>query len=130
MPCIVILNEWWYDCGEFQALQILCSHPIAACASCNLNCDDFVDPIYKLKNIYKVYRHRFHFLGSEDKLPQYLGPYFIPDPSKRRDTMERPVTSRMNNETDEQILNRPKKYSLCITQGHNCNNYPYKQVGD
>jgi len=67
MACTITLNEWWCDCREFRALQIPYSHVIVTCASCNLNCDDFVDPVYKLENIYKVYKHQFHFLGSRDK---------------------------------------------------------------
>jgi len=55
MTCIVILNEWLCDCGQFQALWIHCSHAIIACVSCNLNYDDFVNPVYKLENIFKVY---------------------------------------------------------------------------
>ena len=47
--------EWWYDCGEFQALWTPCLHAIASCASCNLNYNDFIDSIYKLENIFKVY---------------------------------------------------------------------------
>ena len=89
MTCTVKLNEWSCDCKEFQALWIPCSHVIATCASCNLNYDNFVDPKYKLENIYKVYQHHFHSLGSEDKWPQYLGSYFILDPSKRRETSGR-----------------------------------------
>jgi len=65
---------------------IPCSHAIAACAFSNLNYDDFVVPVYKLENIFKVYQHHFHSLESEDTWPQYLGPYFMSDPSKRRQT--------------------------------------------
>jgi len=66
MTCTVKLNEWLCDCGQFQALRLPCSHAIAACAFCNLNYDDFVDPVYKLENIFKVYQHHFHSLGSQD----------------------------------------------------------------
>ena len=83
MSCIVKLNEWSCDYGQFQTLQIPCSHVIATCAFCNSNYDDFVDPIYKLENIFKVYQHHFHSLRSEDKWSQYLSPYFMPDSSKR-----------------------------------------------
>ena len=85
-------------------------HAIAACDSCNLNCDDFVDPVYKLENIDKVYQHQFHSLGSEDKWPQYLGPYFMPDRSKWRDIVGKPTTiSRIHNEMNEPIRDRPKE---------------------
>jgi len=67
MTCIIKLNEWSCDCGQFQSLQIPCSTVIAACVFCNLNYDNFVNPVYKLENIFKVYQHYFHYLGSEDK---------------------------------------------------------------
>ena len=82
MTCTVKLNEWSCDCGQFQALRIPYSHATATCAFYNLSYDDFVDPVYKLKNIFKVYQHHFHSLGSEDTWPKYLGPHFMPDPSK------------------------------------------------
>ncbi|KAL5161713.1 hypothetical protein HKD37_07G018958 [Glycine soja] len=81
------------DCGQFQALRLPCSYTIAACAFCNLNYDDFIDPVYKLEYIFKVYQHQFHSLGSEDTLPQYLGPHFMSDPSKRRQILGRPTTT-------------------------------------
>ena len=130
MICTTKLNEWWYDCGEFQTLRIPCLHAIAVCASCNLNCDDFVDHIYKLKNIYKVDQHQFHFFRSEDKWPQYLGPYFMPDSLKRRDTAGRSITIRIHNEINEPIPNRHKKCLLYRTKGHNHSNCSYKQVDD
>jgi len=66
MACTVELNEWSYDCGQFQALRLPYSHAIATCAFCNLNYDDFVDPVYVLENVFKVYQLHFHSLGSED----------------------------------------------------------------
>ncbi|RZB41147.1 Lysine-specific demethylase JMJ25 [Glycine soja] len=127
MACTVKLNEWSCDCGQFQALRLPCLHAIAACVFCNLNYDDFVDPVYKLENIFKVYQHHFHSLGSEDTWPQYLDSYFMSDPSKRRLTSGKPTTTRIHNEMDEPIPNRPKKCSLCRSEGHNRTNCPYKQ---
>ena len=83
-----------------------------------------------MKSIFKVYQHHFHSLGSEDTWPQYLGPHFMYDPSKRRQTSGRPATIQIHNEMDELILNRSKKCSLCKTEGHDRTNYPYKQVHD
>ncbi|KAH1210809.1 hypothetical protein GmHk_15G045029 [Glycine max] len=110
MTCTVKLNEWSCDCGQFQALRIPYSHATATCAFYNLSYDDFVDPIYKLKNIFKVYQHHFHSLGN---------PYFMSDPSKRPQTSGRSVTTRIHNEMDEPIPNRPKKCSLFRSEEHN-----------
>jgi hypothetical protein len=66
MTCKVNLNTWWCDCGEFQSLRYPCSHVIVSCAYCNVNCGAYIDPIYTLDYIYKVYRHEFHPPGNED----------------------------------------------------------------
>ena len=84
MACTVKLNEWSYDCGQFQALWLPCSHAITMCAFCNLNYDDLVDPVYKLENVFKIYQHHFHSLRSEDTWPQHLGQHFMSGPSKQR----------------------------------------------
>ena len=66
MTCTVKLNEWLGDYGQLQALRLPCSHAIATCVFYTLNYDDFVDLVYKLENIFKVYQHHFHSLGIED----------------------------------------------------------------
>ena len=53
MTYTVKLNEWSCDCGQFQAFRIHWLHVIVACSFYNLNYDDFVDLVYKLKNISK-----------------------------------------------------------------------------
>jgi hypothetical protein len=65
MTCKVNLNIWWCGCGEFQTLIYSCSHVIALCA-CSVNCGAYIDLIYTLGYIYKVYMHEFHPPGSED----------------------------------------------------------------
>ena len=69
-----------------------------------LNYDDFIDHVYKLENIFKVYQNHFHSLESEDKWPQYLSPCFTSHPSKHRETYERLATIRIDNEMDKPIL--------------------------
>ena len=114
MTCMVKLNKWLFPY----------SHAIAV--SCNLNYDHFVDLVYKLKNIFKVYEHHFHSLGSEDKWPEYLGSYFMSNPLKWWETSRK---STIHNEMDKLILNRLRKYSF-FRSGDNHSNYPYKQIDD
>ena len=78
-----------------------------------------------MENIYKVYQHQFHSFGSKEKWPKYLGPYFMSGPSNRRDTSGRPTTGHIHNEMNELIPNKPKKCSLCRTEGHNRSNCAY-----
>ena len=130
MICTIKLNEWSCDCGQFQAFRLSCLHAIATCAFYNLNYDDFVDPIYKLENIFKVYQHHFHSPESKDTWSQYLDPHFMSNPSKRQQTSGRSAITRTHNEMDEPIPNKPKKCSLCRSEGYNRTNCPYKQVHD
>ena len=80
MTYTIKLNEWWCDYGEFQALRLSCSHVIAACSSCYLRIDMFVDPVYKLENVYKAYELQFGSPGNKDYWSQYTSPKFVPDP--------------------------------------------------
>jgi len=50
------------------------------------------------------------------------------DLSKRQDTSERQINSRIHNEIDGSISNKSKKYSLCRIEKHNRSHCPYKQV--
>jgi len=52
------------------------------------------------------------------------------DPSKQRHASVRSTTTCIHNEMDGPISNRPKKFSLCRSKGHNRSNCPYKQVDD
>jgi len=59
MTYTVKLNEWWCDCGEFQALHLPCSHVIVVCSFCHLQVT-FVAPVYRLHNILKAYEVQFN----------------------------------------------------------------------
>ena len=117
----VKLNEWWCDCGEFQALRLSCPYVIVVCSFCHFNLFMFVDPVYSLQNIYKAYEMPFHPLQNEEYWSTYNGPNFIPDPHMRRKAYGRPPTARLHNEMDEPI-NKPKKCSYCRNEGHNRTN--------
>ncbi|KAF1894892.1 hypothetical protein Lal_00022386 [Lupinus albus] len=47
------------DCGEFQSFRLSCSHAIVTCSNLNLDCLQFISPIYRLDNILKVYGLEF-----------------------------------------------------------------------
>ena len=54
------LNDWWCDCGHFQALRLPCRHVIVICSSCHLQMTTFIDPVYNLHTIRKAYQVEFH----------------------------------------------------------------------
>jgi len=49
------LNEWWCDCGEFQALRLPCTHVMVVCSYSHLDFTMFVASAYTLHNIFKAY---------------------------------------------------------------------------
>nr|XP_007138641.1 hypothetical protein PHAVU_009G225900g [Phaseolus vulgaris]ESW10635.1 hypothetical protein PHAVU_009G225900g [Phaseolus vulgaris] len=89
----VKLNEWWCDCGEFQALHLPCSHVIIVCSFCHL----------------QVYEVQFNPVRNQDYWSTYTGPNFLPYPIMRRHQSGRPSTQRIRNEMDDSISNKPKK---------------------
>ncbi|KAF1879275.1 hypothetical protein Lal_00047949 [Lupinus albus] len=62
----VKLTESWCDCGEFQSLRLPCSYAIATCSTLNLDCGQYISPIYRLDNILKVYGLEFQPIGNEE----------------------------------------------------------------
>jgi len=126
MSYIVKLNEWWCDCGGFQAFWLPCPHVIVVCSMCHLQLLTYVDPVYTLHNIFKAYELQFHAVRNEDYWSAYMVPNFIPDPHMRRTKSEIPTKSRIHNEMDEVGQNIQKKCSYCRNEGHNCANCPYK----
>ncbi|CAL0310918.1 unnamed protein product [Lupinus luteus] len=129
---IVKLAKNWCDCGEFQSLRLPCSHAIATCSTLNLDCGQFISPIYRLDNILKVYGIHFQPIGNIEYWPPYSGPSFIPNPVMRRKRTGRPKTKRIHNEMDEVQSQLIKKCGWCRTKGHNRKNCPFRmrEVGE
>jgi hypothetical protein len=134
-----LLLWWWYMhyimwCGEFLCRRMVmvhmlypCSHLIASCAYCNVNCGAYIDPIYTLNYIYKVYRHEFHRPGNEDYWTSYSGPILKLNRNMRTHNKGRPDITRIHNEMDVAVPKKIRKCTLCRTEGHKRNNCPYKE---
>jgi len=119
MSYTIRLNDWWCNCGEFQALLLPCAHVIDVCSACHLQLTTFVYLIYSLQYILKAYEVEFHSVRNEDYWSTYMGLNFIPIPYMRRKESGRPTTNRIHNEMDEPLSNKPKKISYCRNEGHN-----------
>jgi hypothetical protein len=87
----------------------------------------YIDPIYTLDYIYKVYRHEFHPPGSEDYWISYSGPTSKPNRNMRRHNMGRPKITRIHNEMNVVVPKKIRKCDLCRTEGHKRNNCPYEE---
>ncbi|MFQ6667987.1 hypothetical protein Gotur_033821 [Gossypium turneri] len=55
------------DCKMFDALRYPCAHVIAACQNLRLDPMCYVDEVYKLENMYNVWRHVFPPVPDERK---------------------------------------------------------------
>jgi len=121
------LNDWWCDCGHFQASRLPCHHVIAVCSFGHMPLSNFIDPVYTLDNINKAYQVQFHPLRNEDYWSTYTGPNFTPDPQTRRKASGRPTRTRIHNEMDQPVTDKPKKCSYCHTKGHHRGQCPFRQ---
>ncbi|QHN94298.1 uncharacterized protein DS421_17g600040 [Arachis hypogaea] len=106
------------DCGEFQVDRIPCRHVFACCANQRLDWKLYVNDVYKMEQVRRVYRARFRPLGNPTTWPAYNGPRFVPNPFLRRVSKGRPRMTRFLNEMDTRMLRRPRRCTLCGAEGH------------
>ncbi|XP_016200064.1 uncharacterized protein LOC107641068 [Arachis ipaensis] len=69
------------DCGHFQVERLPCRHVLACCANQRLDWQVYVNDVYKMSEIRKVYSAKFAPLGDPDTWPKYKGPKVIGNPS-------------------------------------------------
>ncbi|RYR02284.1 hypothetical protein Ahy_B06g081095 [Arachis hypogaea] len=106
------------DCGEFQVDRIPCRHVFACCANQRLDWKLYVHDVYKMDQVWRVYRARFRPLGNPTTWPAYNGPRYVPNPYLRRVSKGRPRMTRFLNEMDTRMLRRPRRCTLCGAEGH------------
>ncbi|QHO56022.1 uncharacterized protein DS421_3g70120 [Arachis hypogaea] len=114
----VDLRHYRCDCGEFQVDRIPCRHVFACCANQRLDWKVFVNDVYKMDQIRRVYRARFRPLGNPATWPAYHGPRFVGNPFLRRVAKGRPKMTRFLNEMDTRMLRRPRRCKQCGAEGH------------
>nr|XP_025680339.1 uncharacterized protein LOC112781623 [Arachis hypogaea] len=114
----VDLRHYRCHCGEFQVDRIPCRHVFACCANQRLDWKVFVNDVYKMDQIRRVYRARFRPLGNPATWPAYHGPRFVGNPFLRRVAKGRPKMTRFLNEMDTRMLRRPRRCKQCGAEGH------------
>ncbi|MFQ6627259.1 hypothetical protein Gotur_005402, partial [Gossypium turneri] len=99
--CVHLRNRT-YDCGMFDAFRYPCAHVLAACQNLRLDPMSYVDEVYKLENMYNVWRHVFQPVPDERKWPPVLlAPFkLLPDRELRRKPKGRPCSTRICNNMD------------------------------
>ncbi|XP_057740396.1 uncharacterized protein LOC130957570 [Arachis stenosperma] len=65
----VHMTERTCDCGLFQSLHFPCQHALAACAAASIEWGIFVDPVYTMASVFKVYEREFSLILDEKIWP-------------------------------------------------------------
>ncbi|RYR08810.1 hypothetical protein Ahy_B05g076649 [Arachis hypogaea] len=71
------------DCGDFQVDRIPCRHVFACCANQRLDWQVYMNEVYRMDEVRKVYRARFRPLENPTTWPVVEGPRMIPNPNLR-----------------------------------------------
>ncbi|XP_027346414.1 uncharacterized protein LOC113858129 [Abrus precatorius] len=102
----VQLRQRYCDCGDIQTDRYLCRHVIAACSSQNIDWRCYVEDVYKINELCKVYKKKFGVIGNESTWRIYRGPKLIPDPNLKPIIRGRPKSTRFLNEMDRLEMRR------------------------
>ncbi|QHN83598.1 uncharacterized protein DS421_20g706110 [Arachis hypogaea] len=114
----VFLKDHTCDCGHFQALHYACCHAIACCSHSRLNWASYVHEVYRMTEVFNVYKQGFFPPIPKDLWPPYAGPTIIPDPNMRHDREGRPKATRICGSMDQSVENHPKRCALGRQLGH------------
>ncbi|KAL4306188.1 hypothetical protein AHAS_Ahas16G0153300 [Arachis hypogaea] len=121
----VYLEHRKCDCGYFQALHYPCAHALAACAFARLDWQQYVEAVYRVENVFWVYKMEFQPMRDEEMWPPYEGQRVRPNPHLRRTMEGRPVPTRIPNEMDEVEPGPGKRCGLCSQSGHTRRHCPH-----
>ena len=68
-----MLQSQNYDCGEYQAKHLPCSHAMTACKSINIDPMNYVQTLFVQNNILEVYDNSFGLQTHELTWQKYEG---------------------------------------------------------
>ncbi|RYR63067.1 hypothetical protein Ahy_A04g020857 [Arachis hypogaea] len=112
------MTEHTCDYGLFQSLYYPCRHALATCATSSIEWGYFVDPVYTMTSVFKVYEREFLSIPDEKMWPPCYGARLKPNSAFRRKASGGPVSTQIWNEMDA-IERVEKKCGLCHGEGHN-----------
>ncbi|RYQ91827.1 hypothetical protein S83_066865 [Arachis hypogaea] len=121
------MTESTCDCGLFQSLHYPCRHALVACAAVSIEWGHFVDPMYTMASVFKVYESEFLLILDEKMWPPWYGARLKPNSAMRKKASSKPVSARIQNEMDA-IERAEKRCRLCRGEGHTrrgCPNSPH-----
>ncbi|XP_020973276.1 uncharacterized protein LOC107633937 [Arachis ipaensis] len=114
------------DCGHFQVERLPCRHVLACCANQRLDWQVYVNDVYKMSKICKVYRGEFVPMGDPSTWDRYEGAKVIANWTLRRATKGRPKSTRYLNEMDSREMRDPRRCTICGREGHSRSRCPQR----
>ncbi|RYR47040.1 hypothetical protein Ahy_A07g032947 isoform A [Arachis hypogaea] len=105
----VDLRHGYCDCGDFQTDRYPCPHVIACCSNQNINWEVYVNDIYRIDKVCKLYEKEFEVVGHQSTWPVYNGPRIQPNSLSKRNMKGRPKSTSFLNEMDEREIHQLKR---------------------
>ncbi|KAL4344327.1 hypothetical protein AHAS_Ahas11G0167300 [Arachis hypogaea] len=96
-----------------QALHYPCAHARADCAYARLEWQQYVDLVFRVESMFRIYEMEFQPMPDEEMWPPYEGQRVRPNPFLRRTMEGRPVSTRIRNSMDEVEPGPGKRCGLC-----------------
>ncbi|XP_020970320.1 uncharacterized protein LOC107621097 [Arachis ipaensis] len=98
--------------------RLPCRHVLACCANQRLDWQVYVHDVYKMSEIYKVYRGEFVPMGDPSTWDRYEEAKVIANWTLRHATKGRPKSTRYVNEMDSRDMRGPRRCTTCGREGH------------
>ncbi|CAK8577818.1 unnamed protein product [Lathyrus sativus] len=112
------LRKRWCDCGKFQAFHLPCSHVIATCSSICRDYSIHISNVFKILNVFKVYKESFLGLPHKENWPRYEGFTLCHDESMKRKKKKGRLTSTWIRTEMDNVEKVNRRYGICREIGH------------
>ncbi|XP_073223545.1 uncharacterized protein [Cicer arietinum] len=96
----VNLQRKWCHCGKFRAIHVPCSHVITACFYARQNYLVLLPDVYRIVNVFNIYKEEFLPIPNERYWPTYEGGTLYHNSQMRRIKKGRPNSTRIRTQMD------------------------------
>ncbi|PPD97484.1 hypothetical protein GOBAR_DD05482 [Gossypium barbadense] len=112
---------------RFQTLHYPCTHVVAACAKVSLNVEQFIDEVYTLEHMLRVWENKFPVLPDLSTWEVPLTTFeLVPNKGLRRNTKGRPQSSKIHSEIEIRKKSDKKLCGVCRLADHNQSKCPLR----
>ena len=114
------------DYGDFQTNRYPCRYFIACCTNQNIDWQVYVDSIYSMEKVCKVYQGEFWVMGNYITWPPYNGPVIHPNPQLKRNIKGQPRSTHFLNEMHMPEMRGLKRCGLYRCERHSRRQCPLR----